>query len=263
MSNQGAVATGSLATALMHAERLLARAPALAEAQAREILRAVPNQPEALRLLSVALRTQGHARQAVEVLAPLAKAQPKSAALQYELGLAFGEAGQLPESIAALRRAVRLDAQHPHAWRALGDQLTLAGDESGAANAYARHIKASVRNPQLLEAATALCDNKLAIAERLLRAFLKEHPTDVAAIRMLAETGARLARLDDAEALLARALQLAPDFIEARHNYAVILHRQNKLADAKAQVDMLLAREPRNPGYRGLKAVVLARTGDY
>jgi tetratricopeptide (TPR) repeat protein len=229
MSEVTAEKTGSLAMALAHAERLLQRDPKLAEAQAQEILRV----------------------------------RPGSAGAQHVLGLALGAQGKFGEAVSALRRAVRLNAQHPHAWRALGDQLALAGAEKAAAEAYARHIRASVRNPQLLEAAAALCDNKLAIAERLLRAFLKEHPTDVAAIRMLAETGARLARLDDAEALLARALQLAPDFIEARHNYAVILHRQNKLAEARTQVEMLLKREPRNPGYRGLRAVVLARLGDY
>jgi cytochrome c-type biogenesis protein CcmH/NrfG len=220
---------GSLSAALAHAERLLARDPALAEAQAREILRV----------------------------------RPGSADAQHLLGVALGSQGKSADALCALRHAVRLNAQHPHAWRTLGDQLALAGDEAGAANAYARHIKASVRNPQLLEAASALCDNKLAIAERLLRAFLREHPTDVAAIRMLAETGVRLSRFDDAEALLARAIQLAPDFIEARHNYAVVLHRQNKLREALVQVQMLLAREPRNPGYRGLNAVVLARIGDY
>ena len=229
MGEAAAEKKGSLATALAHAERLLARDPKLAETQAREILRVVPGSADA----------------------------------HHVLGIALGLQGDFTGALSALRRAVKLAPQHPHAWRALGDQLTLAGDENAAADAYARHIKASVRNPQLLEAAAALCDNKLAIAERLLRAFLLEHPTDVAAIRMLAETGARLGRLDDAEALLGRALQLAPDFIEARHNYAVILHRQNKLGEAMEQVDMLLAREPRNPGYRGLKAVVLARTGDY
>jgi hypothetical protein len=70
----------------------------------------------------------------------------------------------------------------------------LAGDDQGAHKAYDRHVQASVNDPQLLAAAAELCENKLAVAERLLRGFLKENPTDVTAIRMLAETGSRLGR---------------------------------------------------------------------
>jgi predicted Zn-dependent protease len=263
MSEAVADRTGSLATALAHAARLLATKPALAEAQAREILKVVPHHPEALRLLGVALRVQGQTVEASEVLGDLARTQPKSAAVQFELGIALGESGNSGAAVAALRRAVRLDPRHPHAWRALGDLLVLTGDDAAADAAYARHIQASVKNPQLLSAAAALCDNKLAITEGLLRVFLKEHPTDVAAIRMLAETGIRLGRLEDAEKLLARCLELAPGFVEARHNYAVVLHRQNKPSQALAEIETLLKRDLPNPGYRGLKAAVLGRIGEY
>ncbi len=186
--------TGTLATALAHATRLLAANPALAEAQSREILKAVPGNAQALLLLGAALGAQGDAVGALAILEPLAAAQPHVAHVNYELGSVLGQLGRGAEAIAALTRAVRLNPNLTGAWRALGDQLTLAGDSAGADDAYARHIKASVNDPQLLEAAEALCDNRLAIAERLLRAFVKDHPTDVAAIRMLAETGSRLGR---------------------------------------------------------------------
>ncbi|MBV8800757.1 MAG: sulfotransferase [Alphaproteobacteria bacterium] len=255
--------TGSLETALAHATRLLETRPTLAEAQAREILSVAKGHPGGLRLLGLALRAQGRFAEAIDPLKMVAEAQPQFARAQLELAMAFSDAGQCQQAITAFRQTVRIEPQHPAAWRALGDELMLAGDNKAADVAYARHIKASTTNPRLLEAAAALCENKLAIAERLLREFLKQNPTDVAAIRMLAETGARLGRLDDAEALLARCLELAPGFVEARHNYAIILHRQNKLGEAMGEVDTLLARDARNPRYRGLKAVVLARTGDY
>ncbi len=84
----------------------------------------------------------------------------------------------------------------------------------------------------------------------LLRTHLKSFPTDVAAIRMLAEVAARLRRYGDAETLLERCLELAPSFTAARHNYAVVLHRQNKLIEALREVDTVLAAEPAQPGYR-------------
>ncbi len=61
-----------------------------------------------------------------------------------------------------------------------------------------------------------------------MRGHLKRAPTDVAAIRMLAEVAGRLGRYTDAEHLLVRCLELAPSFRGARYNYAIVLHRQNK-----------------------------------
>ena len=45
-------------------------------------------------------------------------------------------------------------------------------------------------------------ENRLDVAERLLKPHLKEDPFDVAAIRMLAELAARIGRWRDAENLL-------------------------------------------------------------
>ncbi len=149
------------------------------------------------------------------------------------------------------------------AWRALGDHYTLLGETAAADAAYAMHIKASTRDPRLLAPAAALCDGRIAVAEQLLREHLKQFPTDVAAIRMLAEVAGRLRRNADAESLLARCLELAPGFSAARQNYALILHRQNKAAAALEQLDILLKREPRSPGLRNLKAAVLGTIGEY
>ena len=254
---------GTLATALAHAGRLMATSPAMAEDQARAILDAVPGHPQALLLLGAALRTRGEAEAAREVLAPLAESQPKWPPPHLELGLALAALGRSREAIAALTRAVGLNPGLTQAWRELGDQLTLTGDARGADDAYARHIKSSVNDPVLLKAASALCENRLAVAERSLRKFLKQHPTDVAAIRMLAEVAARLGRYEDAETLLQRCLELAPSFVGARHNYATVLHRLNKSAEAIAEADVLLKAEPRHPGYRYLKAAAQVRIGEY
>jgi tetratricopeptide (TPR) repeat protein len=252
----------TLQAALAHTARLLQSDPKAAEAQAREILRTIAGQPEALLLLGSALRRQGDPAGARDVLKELTGPWLRSAAAQYELGLAYADLRDGSAAVSTLRRAAELNPKHPHAWRALGDQLTLAGDDAGADEAYARHIQASVNDPKLLEAAAALNANDLAVAERLLRAFLKDQPTDVTAIRMLAELGSRLGRYADAEHLLARALELAPSFTFARHNYASVLFRRSKLSETLEQADLLLARDPRNPAYRNLKAAALARRGE-
>jgi len=255
--------TGTIDTALAHAGRLLHIDPALAAEQAGEILKVAPAHPLAMLLLGSARRLAGNSAAALAVLEPLASTQSKWAAAHYELGLVLGDLGQPQTALAALRRAVALKPDLPDAWRAIGDHLIASGDLAGADAAYARHIKASTHDPKLLTAASALVDGRIAQAEALLRPHLKQYPTDVAAIRMLAEVAARLGRNSDAEVLLERCLELAPSFHPARHQYAIVLQRQNKAAAALRQLDQLEKIDPRNPSYRNLKAVVLVKIGEY
>jgi predicted Zn-dependent protease len=254
---------GSLEVALQHAARLLASQPALAAEQATEILKVVPGHPGATLLLAVARRASGDVPAALAELEELCRRQPGWAEAQLELGMTLGSAGQGEAAIAALRRAVALKPDLPDAWRALADHLAGAGDAGGADQAYARHIKAATRDPRLLAPAAALVENRIPEAEALLRAHLRSQPTDVAALRMLAEVAARLRRWRDSQTLLERCLELAPGFDAARHNYALVLNRQGKAAAALPHVEQLLAREPHNPGYRNLKAAVLVNLGEY
>jgi tetratricopeptide (TPR) repeat protein len=254
---------GTLETALAHTQRLMTSEPQLAAEQATEILKVAPGHPLATLLLGVALRGSGDAVASQAVLEPLAQTQPNWAAAHYELGLTRGSRRDGEGAVAALRRAVTLKPEMPDAWRALGDHLTATGDSSGADVAYAQHIKFSTHDPRLMEAAAALCENRIPMAEQLLRTHLKQHPTDVPALRMLGEVAARLHRLADAQVLFERALELAPSFMPARHNYAVVLHRQRKPAAALVQAEKLVAADPLNPSYRTLKAAIASSIGDY
>jgi tetratricopeptide (TPR) repeat protein len=237
--------------------------PQLAAEQATEILKVAPGHPLATLLLGVAQRRSGDPAASRATLDPLARSESRWAAVHYELGLTCGAQRDGEAAVASLRRAVTLKPEMPDAWRALGDHLTAIGDASAADDAYAQHIKYSTHDPRLMEAAAALCENRIPVAESLLRAHLKQHPTDVAAMRMLAEVAARLHRYRDAEVLLERALELAPSFLPARHNYAFILNRQRKPGRALAEVQKLIDVEPLNPGYRTLKATIASGVGEY
>ena len=177
--------------------------------------------------------------------------------------MARSAAGRGDEAMESLRRAIQLKPDSAEAWRLLADQLDAAGDSSAADQARARYLKTANTDPRLMEAAAALVENELPLADTRLRAHLAGHPTDVAALRMLAEVAARLRRYADAQALLERCLELAPSFDAARQNYATVLNRQGHAAAALAQAERLLAKEPRNPGYMNLKAAILAHLGDY
>jgi Flp pilus assembly protein TadD len=162
-----------------------------------------------------------------------------------------------------LREATRRAPADPAAWRALADACFRAGLSNEADEAYQRATLVSVNDPALREAALALASNRLDIAERRLKPHLKAHPTDVAAIRMLAELAARIGRLEDAEALLTRALELAPGFLAARQNMAMLMLRTHRVPEALAEAQALLEQEPDNPAFINLEGVALAKLGDY
>jgi tetratricopeptide (TPR) repeat protein len=253
----------SLAAALEHAERLLEADPRMAAEQARAILEVVPRHADTTRVLAAALRLSGDPEAAAATVAPLVAALPNLPLAQLELALSLEQMGHTAEAVRAFDRASALEPRLSEAWRGLSENLDLLGDSVGAEKALARQLRASTRDPLLMEAATALSDNKLGEAERLLRERLKKDSGDIAAIRMLAETGARLGRYADAEGLLTRCVELAPNFAAARHNLATMLYRQNKNLEALAQIEMLTAKDGRHPGYANLYAAILARMGEY
>lgn len=115
----------------------------------------------------------------------------------------------------------------------------------------------------LVEAADALHANRLDVAERLLKSYLRSDPFDARAIRMLAELAARIGRYGDAETLLRRALEIAPDFHAARANLAMVLGRMGRAAEALPLLDDLFGAEGEQLGHLNLKAATLGRLGDF
>ena len=109
----------------------------------------------------------------------------------------------------------------------------------------------------------ALNENRLEIAERILKPYLKEDPFDAAAIRMLAELAARIGRWKDAENLLRRAIELAPGWVAPKANLALMLGRMGRPAEAMELLDEVFAAEPEEIGHWNLKAATHGRLGDF
>jgi Flp pilus assembly protein TadD len=117
-------------------------------------------------------------------------------------------------------------------------------------------------DPALLRAGQALVDNDLPTAEAALRPYLKQRPTDVRAIRMMAELAARVGRLVDAENLLRRAIELAPGFTAARSNLAMVLYRQNRSLEAIDELNEIGREDDvAEISNAGLKAAAMSRVG--
>ena len=166
-------------------------------------------------------------------------------------------------ALVAVRPLTQTDPPDADAWRLAARILRALGRTGEAEQAELAAIDGAAYDPELQRAALALADNRLGEAEPLLKARLKAVPTDVAAIRMLAELAGRIGRHRDAENLLRRALDLAPAFHAARSNLATVLHRQNRTPEALAELDTLMAAEPEHLGHANLRAAALTKVGEF
>jgi len=246
---------------LMRASLLLDSDPGAAAQRATDILAASPGQVEASLLLASACRKLGDPAAATAVLESLAGTLPDSPLIQLELGRVYAASGRGAEALAALRRAVALDAGFEDGWRELAAQLFAAGEILEGDAAYARYVRLARDPPELADARVALADNRLEVAGAVVRQRLQQVPHDVVALRMLADIAVR--RDDDAEAerRLTECLEHAPGYAAARYDLAVLLHAQQRNSEVLPLVARLLAAEPRNIDYLSLKAQALRLVG--
>jgi tetratricopeptide (TPR) repeat protein len=123
-------------------------------------------------------------REALAQLREAVRLEPRVAEYHYSLALALNEAGDLKGAVAELQEATRLNPRHADAWRNLGLARAAQEDLSGALEALGR--------AETLEAG----DARIPYAR--------------------ATVLAQLNRLAEARAAAARALELRPDYDEAR-----------------------------------------------
>lgn len=248
---------------LARIEGLLSTDPAAADAEAGNLLAAVPEHQMALLFQGIARRLSGSPAAAIEVLGPLCQNVPNAPLPHLQLGLALRETGDQEGAIRSMRRAVDVKPDFGDAWLALADTLKTTGEHEEADRAFLQYIEHSANDPRLREPMDALREKRDADAETFLRAHLKRHPNDVRALCMLAEVAVRHERYEGAETLLKGCLELAPSYRTARHNYAVVLMRLERPLEVLREVDRLLESEPTDLNLQNLKAATFQRLGDY
>ena len=98
-------------------------------------------------------------------------------------------------------------------------------------------------------------------AKSLLTDYLARHPGDCDAMYLLARVLMAAHESMHAEELLAQCLEQLPDFDAARFHYARTLLERMKSEAALDQVEILLAKDPKNFLFRDLKGTALWRLG--
>ena len=223
------------------------------------------NEPtsESLYLLAVSYRYAGDLPQALETIEQLRTQAPR-------FGRGFQEAGHIylasrnqQQALSAFQRAVALNDSLLGSWRAIIKLCARPEHSQLRKQALLQSEKLAALPPALLSVRNAIAEANLRKAEDICRHFLKQNPTHVEAMRLLADLGVRSEVLDDAEFLLESALEFEPDNRFARYDYMNVLYRRQKYAQAMDEAKRLLALEPNNAQYQTGYANQCVAIGDF
>ncbi len=162
----------------------------------------------------------------------------------------------------SFEKAVKLNPSLVASWQELIQIYSEAKQPENVQKA-ANHLAKLKKLPQALLAVTELMhEGKLLKAEQICRHFLQNNKRHVDGMCLLAEIGIELKVYDDAEFLLASALELEPSHIYARSQYLNLLIRLGKYKAAEQQVEKLLCKQPDNLSFKVAKANVLTGLGE-
>jgi len=155
--------------------------------------------------------------------------------------------GRHEQAATEFRRATELGDTDPNTRIKLGRALALEGDREGANAAVNESLRLDPARERLAQAFEFEKTGKKKEAEAIYRDILKHDPENVDALRLLAGLATTQNEHRDAEVLLRRALELAPDFGRAMADLVVNLIEQEKIDDALQFAARLTRIGPDNP----------------
>ena len=224
VSNGPAGAVTTKANFEQAVEALKAGEPGMAETLCREHLHTHPESVEHLRLLGHALMQQQRFGEAETTLNTALELAPDYAQLSEDLGSALAQQRKYRDAIPHFERAVQQDPELAGAHKKLGQALAAVGRGLEADEAFEAYFERSPDSGAVVVGAEHMRAGREDDAIMSFSEALKDNPDNVNAMRFLAAVYIKRGKkLRDAEALLQRAAQLAPDFamvwLELGHAY--------------------------------------------
>ena len=148
-------------------------------------------------------------------------------------------------------------------WQAQLDLHTSLGNQANV-----RQISAQLGRlqslPKVLIAVMDLsAQGKLFKAEAMCKKFLQKNPTNIEAMRLLADIALLLGALDDADFLLDSARQFSPKNAQVQIDYIKVLRRRQKFEETLSCSKQLLETDPQNPQFLSVYAIAKMQVSDY
>lgn len=207
--------------------------PLRAEEICRDYLLLNPGSAEHLRLLAHALMKQNRLEEAEEQARFVLSLQPDMPLLHEDLGSVLAMQKRFEDAITCFEKALQIEPKLPLARKKLGQALAALGRGREADAAFEEYFERDPDKGVVALGAQHLKAGRKDEAVETFRAALKDNPDNVDAMRYLANIYLRdKENLSDAEALLRRAVQVAPDFTTAWLLLGAVLHERARNMEA-------------------------------
>jgi tetratricopeptide (TPR) repeat protein len=233
----------------------------MAEQLCRGALVDFPGEPNFLSLLGAALNRQGRGEEAEPLLRRALEEAPSYAKGHEELGRSLLLLGRTDEAIARLRRALELDAKLQSAQLTLVHALTESGRAEEADELMQAFLGADPARERIAKAAEHHRAGRLEEAEAIYREILGRNPRNLEALRLLALIAMKTEHYGQAESLLKRAVEIAPDFLAAWIDLSRAQLERQELQAALASVERAVQLNPRSANVYINLANAQARSG--
>jgi tetratricopeptide (TPR) repeat protein len=219
----------------------------MAEQLCCDILLDYPKDANVLCLSGRALIKLGRHADAEERLRDAASIYPTFPRPHVYLGEMFLAQGKFENAIKEFRRAVELGDTDSNTRIKLGRALTMHGDGDSAREALSESMQLSPDRQMLIKAFELENTGKEQEAEKIYRNMLARDAENVEAMRLLAGIATKQNQHRNAETLLNRVIELAPDFGKALANLVVNQLEQEKVTAALGTAKRLTRVAADNP----------------
>lgn len=259
----------------------------------RLVLKADPNQPDALHLLGVIAFQTGNLDAAIDLIGKALRIKPEfpkahnnmgnvlksqnkleEAALSYQqafnmdpgfedahfnLGVVFQDLNKLDEAAASYQKAISLNPEFVDAYNNLGATFQKLKKLDEAADSFK---KALALNPKFSGVHNNLGivlkdQNKPEEALTSFQSAVSINPNYAEAYSNSGATLRDMNQLDEAVAQYHKAITLNPDYAEAHKGLGMTLMDQGNVANAIAEYDLAISQKPENAGWKIRRALAL------
>ncbi len=209
--------------------------------------------------LGVALVEAGRPEEAMRQYEAALRLEPDNVHAHHNLGAVLGSLGRIEEGVEHATRAVALAPGNAALRVTLGILLLKAGRPADAEQALQAALAAEPDASVTIGgmAALRLEQGRLQEASKLAEAATARNPFDPRAWYLLGTATARLGDPAGGESFLRQALTLQPGNPDAGYNLALAILDQGRADEARALLDDLHRRHPRDEGIGALRKQVL------
>jgi len=219
----------------------------MAERICRQALNAHPRDANLLCLLGASLIRQQKPQEAEHTLSRAVRIYSDFSRAHEGLAEALIMQGRLGEALEALERAGELEPGSASIRMKKAKVLTGMGKEDDATREFEESFKLTPHREDLVRGLNLQRMGNVREAEQVYRDVLMKDPSNVDALRLLAGVAMRAKQWGDAEMLLERALEIAPDYFQGWMDIGMARQEQDKTEGAIEAYRNVMRLEPHKP----------------